>query len=108
MRRCFDCGVEYREIARNEHRVFYKCTCNRNEGVDWDWSTAIIDGVEYELGSAGSWILKCVECGFVHMRLRRDGQSWCIRCAMEGKDSKTKLVPWHDEPSETPVPESSR
>ena len=93
-RKCFDCGQTYNEIARNEHRVFYKCACNRYKGVNWDWSTGIIDGVEYELGSAGSWILRCVECGALHFRSRPDRQTWCIACCMKGKESKTELLKW--------------
>lgn len=74
------------EIGRNAYRVFYKCECKRHKGVDWDWSTALINGLEYELGSAGSFVHDCPNCGNLTFRERMSNEL-CVSCG------KAQVVP---------------
>lgn len=60
---CGHCRQPLVEIARNEIYVFYKCACHKHKGADWDWRSALVDGVEYQLGSAGSFVHQCPACG---------------------------------------------
>lgn len=44
---------------------------------------------DYHRGTAGSYILSCVVCGFQHFREQPDGQgnpSWCIACCRSKRD----------------------
>lgn len=86
--RCHYCEKPIVEINRNECFVFYKCGCNRNKGVDWDWKTALIGDQEYELGTAGSFVLECPECQNLTFRHRITGEL-CLFC------KKAEVQPRH-------------
>ena len=79
LRLCGHCGQQLVERGRSEYRVFFVCGCNRNKGVDWDWSYAIVDGVEYELGSAGSFVHECPSCDKLTFR-QRISNELCAHC----------------------------
>lgn len=79
---CGHCEQPMVEIARNEHYVFYKCGCHRHKGVEWDWQTALIDGVELELGTAGSFVCQCPACNAVIFRQRITNEI-CLHCGKE-------------------------
>ena len=79
------------ECGRNEYFVFYKCGCHLHKGVDWDWSDALVDGVQYPLGSAGSFTYICPECDSTAMRMGLSYQ-WCIYCCGKGKEVKMNPV----------------
>lgn len=73
------------EYSRNEHSITYKCGCHFNKGVEWDWQDALVNGVQYLLGSAGSFTYVCPECDSVVMRQQLSYQ-WCVYCCREGKE----------------------
>ena len=77
--RCGHCRQELVEMYRNQLYVFYKCGCKLNKGVDWDWKHALVDGVEYELGTAGSFVHDCPECGNVTYR-ENMSHELCVAC----------------------------
>lgn len=83
---CGHCNQEMVELRRNEMYVFYKCGCRRHKGVDWDWKTFLMNGVEYSLGTAGSFVHDCPSCKGVTYRERMSNET-CVRC---GKD---KVIP---------------
>ena len=77
---CAHCGEPTVEIGRNDLFVFYRCGCNRNKGADYDWRTRLLDGVEYCLGSAGSFVQECPACHNRLYRLRIT-RELCVHCA---------------------------
>jgi len=83
---CAHCDQEMVELSRNQHHVFYKCGCNRYMMVDYDWKTALVDGEELILGAAGSFVLKCPECGRCTYRSRISNEV-CLFCR------KARVVP---------------
>ena len=76
---CGHCNQPMVEIARNEYYVFFKCGCHRHKGAEWDWRTALVDGVELELGTAGSFVLECHVCHSLMYRSRITGE-FCLQC----------------------------
>ncbi|MCK5020292.1 MAG: hypothetical protein KAS32_24850 [Candidatus Peribacteraceae bacterium] len=78
-RLCIHCEKPLVEYSRNEYYIFYICACNRNVGVKWDWSSRLIDGIEYPLGSAGSFVHVCPSCGGVAYR-ESISKELCVLC----------------------------
>lgn len=76
---CFRCNHPMIEVNRNTHYVFYRCQCNRNKGANYDWQTALIDGLEYEIGSAGSLVHQCPTCHEFTFR-ERESNEVCVMC----------------------------
>ncbi len=76
---CGHCNHVMVEIGRTDQRVFYKCECHRHKGCDWDWQTALIDGVEYEIGTAGSFVHECPTCDGLTYRNSPSSER-CLLC----------------------------
>lgn len=87
---CDHCNQPIIQIGRNENYIFYKCGCNRNKGADYDWKTALIDGVEYELGDSGSLIYQCQICLRYTFRVEPSNEV-CLFCGL----AIVKLCKYH-------------
>ena len=85
LRHCSHCNQDMVEIDRNEIYVFYKCGCHKHKGVEWDWRSALVNGVEYELGTAGSFVHKCPGCGEFTFRQEISNETclWCGKVRIE-------------------------
>lgn len=78
---CRKCGERFRLIRQLPSFRRYACGC---EG---EHTTLLRDGVEYRLGSAGSLLLCCPECGADHFRDAEhyfEHPEWhtCVACSM--------------------------
>lgn len=92
---CLQCNQPMIEVGRNEYRVFFKCGCKRNKGVDWDWEHAIVDGLEYELGTAGSFVHDCPLCDGVTFRQIMSNELcvFCGKSEIKPRLARTDLCP---------------
>lgn len=88
---CAHCNIQLEEVSRNEHFVFYRCGCGNYANAGYDWKTALIDGVEYLMGLAGSYVHTCPNC-YNRIYRMRPSTEVCLWC----NESRVELTPMYD------------
>ena len=77
---CDACQQPIVEIRRDCYNVYLRCGCPLTGTENYNWRHLLHNGKEYRLGSAGSIVHECPNCGEITLRMDFSAEV-CVYCA---------------------------